>query len=302
MRTIKTIVPLLLCMVITLQAQEYDRVVKKSFSTSSSVKVEIDTKFGPVRVTPASGNTVTVVVGIIAGNSTDAEAKKIAEATRVEIDGSSKKVTIRTAPPKNYDEDDHGVSIDVIVTMPRGGNVELETKFGNVYVEGISGRTIADSKFGAVEIKNCANVKARNSFGDLRLGGITGKLEVEGKMGQIIAHKIEGGVIRSSYGDVEISQVSGFLDISSSMGTISINGIRNGEVSSSYGSVEIVLDKKFAGRIKANSSFGSIDSDYELKDAGKKGPGSMGEQKYGVIGKGSDKIVIESRFGSITLE
>jgi DUF4097 and DUF4098 domain-containing protein YvlB len=190
----------------------------------------------------------------------------------------------------------------VTVTMPAGGTLALETKFGDVFVEGIGGGTVADCKFGSVEIKNCANVKARNHFGDLILGGITGKLEVEGKMGQIIAHKIEGGTVRSSYGDVDISHVSGFLDISSSMGSISINGLRNGEVSSSYGSVEIVLDKKFGGRIKASSSFGSIDSDYELKDAGKKGPGAMGEKRYGIIGKGSDKIVIKSSFGSIAIK
>ncbi len=302
MKTLITILPLLLCMAMSLQAQEYDRVVKEAYNTTSSPDVTIDTRFGTVHVNPAKGNTVTAVVAITVGKSSEQEAKKLAQETRVEITGNKNKVTVRTALPSQMDEDDHSISIDVTVTMPPGGKLDLESKFGDVYIKGITGSVVADCGFGSVEITKCANVRARNSFGDITLAAIKGKLELEAKMGEIIARHIDGGKISSSYGDVEISDVTGSLDVTSSMGSLTIKGMRNGEITSSYGSIELTLHEQFAGRIEATSSFGSIDSDYELKDKGKKGPGSMGEKKYGVIGSGKDKLVIKSSFGSISIE
>lgn len=302
MKTLISILALALCAVLPAHAQDYDRVVKESYSTSSNPAVEIDTRFGTVRVNPARGNTVTVVVGITVASSSESEAKRLAESARVEIKGNKDRVTVRTGLPKDMDEDDHSISIDVTVTMPKDGKVNLETKFGDVYVAGITGQVMADCGFGSVEITKCANVRARNSFGDITLAGIKGTLELEGKMGEIIARHIEGGKIHSSYGDVEISDVKGALEVTSSMGSLAISGMRNGEITSSYGSIELTLHKQFAGHIEATSSFGSIDSDYDLKEKGKKGPGDMGEKKYGVIGSGNDRLVVKSSFGSISIE
>ncbi len=302
MKTLISILTLALCAALPLQAQEYDRVIKESYNTTAKPAVEIDTRFGTVRVNPARGNTVTVVVGITAGSDSEAEAKRLAEATRVEIKGNKNSVTVRTALPKEMDEDDHSISIDVTVTMPSGGKLDLESKFGDVNVKGITGRVMADCGFGSVEITKCANVRARNSFGDITLAAIKGSLELEAKMGEIIARHIDGGKIHSSYGDVEISDVKGTLEVTSSMGSLTISGMRNGEITSSYGSIDLTLHRQFAGRIEATSSFGSIDSDYEMKDVGKKGPGAMGEKKVGVVGSGKDKLVIKSSFGSISIE
>jgi DUF4097 and DUF4098 domain-containing protein YvlB len=325
MKTLISILALALCAALPLQAQEYDRVEKKSYKTTATPDIVIDSRFGTVSVTahgvgikegrsgdhatlevaPGGPNTVNVAVTINVAAESKSDAKRLAEAVRVEIKGSGKKVSVRTALPPNMDKDSgeqRNITIDVNVAAPTGSRLDLESKFGDVNVKGITGRVMADCGFGSVEITKCANVRARNSFGDITLAAIKGKLELEAKMGEIIARHIDGGKIHSSYGDVEISDVKGSLEVTSSMGSLTISGMRNGEITSSYGSIDLTLHRQFAGRIEATSSFGSIDSDYELKDVGKKGPGAMGEKKVGVVGSGKDKLVIKSSFGSISIE
>ncbi|MDT8324219.1 MAG: DUF4097 family beta strand repeat-containing protein [Bacteroidota bacterium] len=325
MKTLITFLTLALCAALPLQAQEYDRVEKKSFKTTATPDIVIDSRFGTVNVhahgiavgearsgdrvtldvTPGGPNIVNVVVSVHVAATSESEAKRLAASARVEIKGDGKKVSVRTGLPKGMDEDSReqrSITIDVNITAPTGSRLNLESKFGNVNVMGITGRVMADCGFGSVEITRCANVRARNSFGDITLAAIKGSLELEAKMGGIIARHIEGGKIHSSYGDVEISDVKGTLEVTSSMGSLSISGMRNGEITSSYGSIDLTLHTQFAGRIEATSSFGSIDSDYELQDVGKKGPGAMGEKKTGVIGSGKDHLVIKSSFGSISIE
>ena len=57
-------------------------------------------------------------VGLDPSLNFDAEVKRLAEATRVEIKGNKHKVSVRTGLPSEMDEDDHSISIDVIITMP----------------------------------------------------------------------------------------------------------------------------------------------------------------------------------------
>jgi len=287
-------------------AQEYERTVKESFKTTSSPSVVIDSRFGSVDVRAGGGNTASVIVRVIVDVGSEAKARKLAEATRVEIKGSSDKVTVRTALPDGMDEEDgeeRNISIDINVTVPEGSRVKLQNKFGDVDVAGVKGSVEVQCSFGSIEVKNCSNVRAESSFGNMSFAAIDGKIEAQGKMGKLIAYDIPGGKIASSYGDVEINGVKGRLEVTSSMGSMSIKGMRSGEISSSYGSVDVTLDRAFSGRIEASTSFGSINSEVELKSKEKKrSPGQMGEKKYGTVGSGSDRLVIKSSFGDVGIE
>ncbi|MCB2204918.1 DUF4097 domain-containing protein [bacterium] len=319
------IAPLLL-LTSALKAQDYERVVKKSFKTTSAPAIIIDSRFGSVNVQPhgatiesgrRSGDkstlhvypdgpdAVNVVVKVRVDANSEQEAKRIAEAARVEIKEKGNSVSVRTGLPPDMDDDDgehRNITIDVQVTAPSKSHLDLESKFGDVTILGITGSVKAQSGFGTLELQKCANIRVYNSFGDVTLAGIRGETQAQVKMGRLIAHHIEGGRFASSYGDMELSEVSGFLDIESSMGSVEVIGMRSGKINSSYGSIEVTLNKKFSGEIRAEASFGSIDSDFDLKEKGKKGPGDMGEKKYGKIGNGKDKIALSSSFGSISIE
>lgn len=290
----------------TASAQEYERTIKESYKTTDNPAVVIDSRFGSVDVRAGSGNTVNVAVEVTVGAESKEDARKIAEKVRVEVKGNSKKVTVRTALPGGMDEKDgaeRNITIDVNVSVPAKSRVAVDSKFGDVDVSGVTGSVAAECDFGSAEIKNCANVRAQFSFGDLSLAAITGSLEAEGKMGKIIAYDIPGGKISSSYGDVEINGVKGSLELTSSMGSMSVRGMRNGSITNSYGSVDIILPASFSGRIEASSSFGSVDSDVELKSGMKKrSPGDMGDKKYGSVGSGSDRLVIKTSFGDVNIE
>ncbi|PLX25340.1 MAG: hypothetical protein C0600_12140 [Ignavibacteria bacterium] len=308
MKTLIAIISLLILAGTSMHAQgDYERVVKEAFKTSGSPTVEIETRFGSAHVTAVSGTTVKAVVRITAISGSQKLAKKLADAVRVELKGGGSYVSIRTALPAEMDEDneneERNIDIEVTVSLPVKSKLKLESKFGEVDITGVMGLVDANCRFGSVEIKKCANVSARNAFGDLSLGTITGSMRVSTKMGQVIAYNVPGGSILSSYGDVEVTKINGALEVKSSMGSMTLKGLRNGNIENSYGSVEITVPKSFGGSIEATSSFGSIDTDFDLKrEKAKRSHGDTGDKRYGTIGKGNDKIIVESSFGDITIE
>ncbi len=285
-------------------AQKYTRMVRESFQTKADPIVDIASKFGTVHVTAGAGNTVTAVVKVTVRESSEAVAKKLAEAARVEIKGSGDRVTVRTALPKDMDGDeDRGIVIDVTLTVPSGALLELESKFGAVDITGVRGSVKVKTGFGAVKIKECANLDLVSSFGEVSLGGITGGITVESKMGSVKAYGIPGGKIKNSYGEVEVKHPSGPVDISSSMGEITVKGCRGGTITSSYGEVTLVMDRSFSGYIQAESSFGDIESDFELRSKEEKYKyGPTGEKQFGKVGSGSDRLFVKSSFGDINIE
>jgi len=290
----------------TATAQEYERTIRESYKTTGSPEVVVDSRFGSVDVYTGSGSTVDAVVTVNVAAESKEEARKIAEKVRVEVKGNSKLVTVRTALPGGMDEEDgaeRNITIDVNLSVPAKSRVAVDSKFGDVDVNGVRGSVAVECDFGSAEIKKCSNVRAQFSFGDLSLGAIEGSLAAEGKMGQIIAYDIPGGEISSSYGDVEINGVKGSLDLTSSMGSLTVKGMKNGTITNSYGSVDITLPSSFSGRIEASSSFGSVDSEVELKSEKKKrSPGDMGDKKFGSVGSGSDRLVIKTSFGDVNIE
>lgn len=290
----------------TALAQEHTRTVKESYKTTGDPEVIIDSRFGSVNVHTGSGDVVNVVVTVTVDAGSKERSRKLAEAARVEVKGNSEKVTVRTGLPMGMDEEDgaeRNITIDVNVAVPSKSRVNLESKFGDVDVTGVRGSLLCDASFGSVEIKKCSNVRMQSSFGEITLAAIEGNLEAQGKMGNIIAYDIPGGRIASSYGDVEINGVGGRLEVTSSMGSVEIKGMRGGEITSSYGDVDVTLSKSFGGRIEASTSFGDIDSDYKLESKEKKRSyAQTGEKKYGTVGTGSDKLVIKSSFGDISIE
>lgn len=285
-------------------AQKYERVVRESFQTRADPTVDIASKFGTVHISAVGGNTVTAVVKVTARESSETAAKKLAEAARVEIKGSGDRVTVRTALPKNMDGDeDRGIVIDVVLTVPSATLLELESKFGAVDITGVKGAVKVKTGFGAVEIKESANLDLTSSFGEVSLGGITGSIIVESKMGTLKAYGIPGGRIKNSYGEVEIKHPSGPVDIASSMGEVTVKGCRGGKITSSYGEIILVMDKSFSGQIQAESSFGDIDSDFDLQSKGEKSKyGPTNEKKFGKVGSGSDRLFVKSSFGDISIE
>jgi hypothetical protein len=285
-------------------AQKYDRIVKETFQTKSNPTVEVDSKFGAVHISTGSGNTVTAVVKVSARERSEAAAKKLAEATRVEIKGSGDRVTVKTGLPENMKgNDDRGIEIDVTVTLPSASRLELESKFGSVDITGVKGAVVVQTGFGEVSIKESANLELTSSFGEVSLGGISGSMIIESKMGKVKAYGVPGGKIKNSYGEIDVNRATGPIDITSSMGEITVKGCRGGTITSSYGEVTVVMDKSFAGRIEAESSFGDIDSDFDLQSKDKKKSyGPTAQKKWGSVGSGSDKLFVKSSFGDISIE
>jgi formylmethanofuran dehydrogenase subunit D len=279
-------------------AQKYERRIDRKFEVNSGAKVQVDSKFGSVRVTGSENNKVQLNVLIRVKDEDQDDARQIAEAVGVDIQGSRNEVRLVThMAGDNRGHGDRSVEIGIVVAVPRDARVYVQNKFGSIMIKSVSGEVRSNNQFGSVEVTNCSNVTLDNSFGNTVLGAISGSMRVSGKNGSIRAYDVPAGSVKNAFGAIDISNARGPLDVSAKMGEVKIRGCLGGVVRNEYGRVIVTLARSFGGAVSLETAFGDIDSDLPL-DIQKHGTKVSGR---GHIGSGNGTLTVVNKFGEISL-
>lgn len=158
-----------------------------------------------------------------------------------------------------------------------GGDIDVENQFGDITLKAIGGSCRVVNKNGSVSLsgiaKDCA---VDNSFGPIRLKGVAGNLEVECRNGNLKA----GGLAYSHW--VEGEELPNRITLSVTMG-----------------SVEISLPKPPSFRLDASTTFGKIESDFEIHQHNRR---LTSESCKAHLGDGKAEIVIRSSNGSVRIK
>jgi DUF4097 and DUF4098 domain-containing protein YvlB len=206
----------------------------------------------------------------------------------------------------------------VRITIPSQFNIELQTSFGEVQVDGkLAGRVRAETGAGGIALGDVnGTVELSTSGGDLKTGVLNGDgtlrtsggdIQVKSAGGQLDV-KTSGGDIRignvgktlrasTSGGDVSIGDVGGEAKVSTSGGNIRA-GKANGKVSLATSGGDIDLEGG-NGTVSAATSGGNVN----IKDvSGSVDASSAGGEIYAEIipsGKGKSKLTTAG--GNVTL-
>lgn len=139
------------------------------------------------------------------------QSKQVDSQTRPTISVSGNLVTVNANTTGAGDQ--HAVSTDLDITVPRNAAVDVATQHGDISVQGRD-----------------AEVKVSNSHGDVNLGQITGNSSVVMRKGSLTAAHLKGDLsVDGRLDDTNISDVSGKLEMTGDyFGDMSLAGVKKG--------------------------------------------------------------------------
>lgn len=212
---------------------EKQKKISRSFNIGNQVKVSLQNQFGKVHVNTWDKKTLQVDITIIVEKNSEAKAQELLDRIDVAIDEQSNLISFRTMfeGSINNKGGEH-FEINYVVNMPKSNPLELENKFGDVYLADFNGPL---------------NLKV--SYGQLKAGTITHKdvstrLEFGG--GQIASQ--EGGALVVKYSKLNVDKL-GNVSLENQFSDIIIGTSGNMELNSKYGDLQIGQSGNLSGKV-----------------------------------------------------
>ena len=225
--------------------------VSKSFSTKDTPHIFVDTFNGKIEVIAGpTEHKVEAKVTKRAGGKTQEAAEDNLEdiIATMSMEGD----TIRIKAERVSQGMFHGNrGADVELQVPKGAVLNLGTNNGKVTVTGPAGETVAHTSNGEVDVK-----------------GAQGKVELRSSNGTVKVESVKGQMdLNTSNGKIEINSSTGTVHAETSNGAIHFKGkIADGHHSfrNSNGNIELLLPSDSKFKIDAQTSNGSIDTDFSI--------------------------------------
>ncbi|NLD50282.1 MAG: hypothetical protein GX660_24350 [Clostridiaceae bacterium] len=235
---------------------------------------------------------------------------EISETNIIKVSNESGKVASRN--------NRYTISVDYYIKVPEKMSVEVESKFGDVLVDGIDLSAVVKNSNGSTVLKSIGtDIKVDSSFGDVSAENVGGKAEVELKNGTLVLRNIDGSLNASNaFGDIDVNNIKGDVTLSGSNGDINAGRVEgklkvNGKFSSMSfvgisgnadiegGNGNIYLEEA-DGDVKVRNSFGNIDvvNAHKAIDL-KGGNGDISLDTSKLIEK---DVSITNKFGNIFIE
>ena len=224
----------------------YTKEFNKSYQVSSDATMDLETSFGDITITTWDQNTIDIHVEVKVEAKSEEKANKLFDKIDVKIIEQSNHIKLKTNV-NNMDSGDNEWSIDVVIKMPRTGNLDADHSFGSLEINELSGKCDVDLSYGEfkADVLSNNNNNIKVAFGD-------------GEIGQA-----GGGEMKVEFGNFDIDRVMGNSEISCSYGDLDVDFVSKKcselVIHNDFGSVDITLEAGSNYDVKANASFGDVD-------------------------------------------
>lgn len=202
------------------QTKEYSR----EFQVTNSTKLMVENRFGQVNIQNWDKNAISIYVQVKVDNSNTTRAKVLLNAINVEFfqDGDIVKAIttfneeFSRANRKLFQMSNDELSIDYTIKMPRDVDVQIENKFGDVYINELDSHLAVELKYGNIKIDRLTrgDIEPLNtinvSYGNASIVEANW-IKAELKYGKLDVHKLVAGVVISRYSKVSFTGVSSLV-------------------------------------------------------------------------------------------
>ncbi len=183
---------------------QVSKTIERSYSIGQQGSLEVINKYGQVVITSWDEDTVSFKVDITAFGKSRSDARKILDRAEVDFDRTSNFISAETVFDRNSsffveiwksftDEasallSKSKIEINYEIKIPRGMTVNLENRYGDVFLGEMDGRVNLEMMHGNLRANNLnANSNVEMAFGDIRIKSIqSGRLVLKGMDGDII--------------------------------------------------------------------------------------------------------------------
>jgi DUF4097 and DUF4098 domain-containing protein YvlB len=264
---------------------------QRTFDIEPSAKLDINTEVGDIEVKAGDTDQVEVELVKTSWRADQAAAEAAASELTIEVVETQNGLELSFETPRQeapFMFEAHNLdSVDFIVTIPAELEVQLETRVGNIDLNGTTGFATLVSQFGDIAVTN-----------------LTGSLKIDDRNGNITLIGIEGENVgaTSSFGDIQAEDiVGGSVSLHSDNGNFTIDNVRaegDFEIESRFGEVDVV--DLTSGPVDITTDNGNV----TVKDSQVEGT-LVVESEFGdfeVTNVEAEDYTLNSRNGSITLQ
>ncbi len=206
---------------VTTAQVEDTKIVERAFDVDTTVSIDIKNKYGLVHVSGWNQSKVEIRVELFVKEKNEDKLAKALDG--IDFDFASNKyfVTAKTLLTNNRDiksglssitegllPSDNEMIIDYYVKVPHSAKLNIENRFGDIYIEDINGR---------------ANIDL--SHGDLRAAQFSNDLKLNLKFGKARIRAIQNGNMNLEYADINITEAQRLIINSKSSDNIRIEEV-----------------------------------------------------------------------------
>ncbi|MET0234858.1 MAG: DUF4097 family beta strand repeat-containing protein [Kibdelosporangium sp.] len=195
------------------------------YATPEPISVTIDVAIGTVQII-ASDRTDTVVE-VRPTNESDESDVKAAANTRVEFTAGT--LLVRSARHPLLDFSTKTRSVDVLIELPTGSQVQGEASLADFATTGVLGECRFKASSGHFRLDRTGPLRANTSGGHITVDTVDGHADVSTGTGRIRIREINGtAIVKNSNGHTDIGTATGDLRVRSANGDISVDQARAG--------------------------------------------------------------------------
>jgi hypothetical protein len=285
---------------LSLSAQDATKDYTETFNVSKGVTLSSDTKYSDIELVTWEKDVVDILVQIKVEASSDSRAEEKLSKIDVEIAKTGNTITLETEFEEGWSMNAK-VDIHITVKAPAYLNLTMESSYGDLFIQELSGLVQLDLKYGNLKagslsrgdekpynnldlaysngtIESAGWMELELAYSDLEIGE-SKMLFVESKYSKLMGQKSGGIITEGAYDKYTFDELDSFV------GELKYSGIKFGAlnkkltVESKYTPIKILRLSKDFKEVNVVTSYGNIYIDLEEGASFK----IDGEARYGKI-------------------
>jgi hypothetical protein len=219
MKTILKIIPVLALIFILMPGNasahdDYIKLIKKEYAINPDAMFILENKFGQVHCNNWDKNVIALEIKIAVTAGSQEAADKLFGMVSVVTNGTADQVEAKTVFTTEGFKGNSKINVDYMINMPATVNLNLTNKFGDVFLNDLSGKANLSVAYGNLEVNKLLN-------SDNVLGIKFGKANVQYITGAVLSLKYSQMKVEyagSLFVDSKFSDIDGGKLISLSLG------------------------------------------------------------------------------------
>jgi hypothetical protein len=237
--------------------EEFKREIAKEFTVSANPNLDIDNKYGNIRIIEGTENKIIFKIEITGKGRNRQLAQEYAEAVNIHFSQDGNRVSAQTRL-ESISCNNCGRTIHYTVVAPKSVTMKLTNKYGHIILDDAAKPLNADLKYGNLTARTLEDITLDLKYGNADIGSCN-KAVIDSKYCKLKIGKAETLKLDSKYDGISIGTVASFvLDTKYSNVTIDRLDERFVAVDFDYSKLDISeISTKFS-QIKVDARYSTV--------------------------------------------
>ncbi len=264
-------------------AQRVERKITKDFPYDKNTSLSVDTKFGEVNILEGEGKSVIVEATIWVTSDNERLAEELQQEMEAKITESEGTISVSSVYPERIpSRNNTKFGIDFTIHAPPSITLELEHRYGPLYIERITGYSTIHLSYGTLKIQELLHGKDQ-PINNLQLDYSTGSISEAGWL-----------KLNLSFSRLSIGEATAVVSLSRYSG-LTVDECSSLVADSKYDTYKVGEMKNYVGDLRySNLTADEVASKLEVES-------SYSTVKIGEIGSSFESVKIDNNRGSYRL-